>query len=88
MNAGSIMKITFENVKVTYMGKSVPYNGVRYVTNIGGGLPYDGTKDTVRHKVRVNATATFSDNTVFTWWAARKNEYIKSLKCRVNGAHL
>ncbi|HXL54931.1 MAG TPA: hypothetical protein VN958_01655, partial [Chitinophagaceae bacterium] len=80
IDAGAILKINFESVKITYMGKSVIYNGTVYITNVSRGLPYRPGSDSTIHKVRVNATVTFDDNSILTWWAARKNVYIKNNK--------
>ena len=78
IEAGSILKIDFEDVKITYMERSVVYTGTRYVTNVSGGLPYGTGRDSVIHQIRVNASVTFDDNKKLTWWAARKNLYVKT----------
>jgi hypothetical protein len=78
IDAGAVLKISFENVKITYGGKSVIYNGTRYIININGGLLLGPGSDSVIYKIRVNASVTFDDNSIFTWWAARKNLYVKS----------
>ncbi len=78
IEAGAELKIDVESVKITYAGKSITYNGTIYVTNVSGGLPYSFGSDSVIHKVRVNATVAFDNNITVSWWAARKNMYIKS----------
>jgi hypothetical protein len=77
IEAGAVLKIDFEDVKITYMERSVTYNGTSYITNVSGGLPY-WLGDSVIHRVRVNASVTFDDNSKITWWAARKNLYVKT----------
>ncbi len=78
IESGAELKIDVESVKITYAGKSVTYNGTIYVTNVSGGLPFVSGSDSIIHKVRVNATVIFDNNTTLSWWAARKNIYIKS----------
>lgn len=77
INAGAVLKITLNNVKVTYLGKSFTYNGTGYITNVSGGLAYIAP-ETVVHTLRVNATVTFNDNSILSWWAARKNTYYQN----------
>jgi hypothetical protein len=77
IDAGAVLKIDFEDVKITYMGRSVTYNGIGYITNVSGGLPY-WLGDSVIHQIRVNASVTFDDNSKLNWWAARKNLYVKN----------
>jgi hypothetical protein len=76
INEGAVLKLTFNDVKITYLGKSLVYNGTCYITNVSGGLPF--ISNTVVHSMRVNATVKFEDNTTLTWWAARKNSYMKN----------
>jgi len=76
--AGAVLKIDFEDVKITYMERSVTYNGIGYITNISGGIPYLLGQDSVIHQVRVNGSVTFDDNSEVSWWAARKNFYVKT----------
>jgi hypothetical protein len=76
INKNAVLKLTFNDVKITYLGRSLVYNGTCYITNVSGGLPFIST--TVVHSMRVNATVRFDDNTTLTWWAARKNSYFQN----------
>jgi len=77
--AGAILKITFENVKITFLGHWVIHNGTCYITNVSGGLAWISGADSIQHKERINGTVTFDDNSTITWWAARRNYYVKSI---------
>jgi hypothetical protein len=74
---GALLKIDFEDIKITYFERSATYNGTLYITNVSGGLPYDPNHDSVIHRIRVNASVIFDDNSTLSWWAARKNSYVK-----------
>lgn len=76
INQGAVLKLIFNDVKITYPGRSFVYNGTCYITNVSGGLPF--ISNTVVHSMRVNATVKFDDNTTLTWWAARKNSYFQN----------
>lgn len=77
LEAGAILKITFNGVAITYLDKTRTYNGTCYITNTSGGIAYV-FPDTVVHTMRVNGTVKFEDNSTLTWWAARKNTFYKS----------
>ena len=77
LNAGAVLKITVDTLKVNYLGKSWIYNGTCYIKNVSGGLAFIAP-DIVVHSMRVNGTVTFDDNTTLTWWSARKNSYHKN----------
>ncbi len=77
LNAGAVLKITVDNLKVTYLGRSWTYNGTGYIKNVSGGLAFVAP-DIVVHSMRVNGTVAFDDNTTLTWWSARKNSYHKN----------
>lgn len=76
INRGAVLKLTFNDVKITYPGRSLVYNGTCYIANVSGGLAF--ISNSVVHTMRVNATVKFDDNTTLTWWAARKNSYFKN----------
>jgi hypothetical protein len=77
VNAGAVLKITVDNLKVSYLGRSWIYNGTGYIKNVSGGLAFIGP-DIVVHAMRVNGAVTFDDNSTLTWWSARKNSYHKN----------
>ena len=80
----AILKITFAGLKVKpRLGNTYTYDGVRYITNVNGGLIFGYNAnaprlDTVVHKIRSTNIVTFEDGTKRSWWVARKNTYAKS----------
>jgi hypothetical protein len=82
--ANAILKISFVGLKVKpRLGNTYIYDGVRYITNVNGGLmfgysPNAPVRDSVIHKIRATNTITFEDGTKRTWWIARKNAYSKN----------
>ena len=78
-DTGAVLQYTFNNYKVTNNcnGKSVTINGTRTITNLSGGNVYTitlaGYPSTIKHKVRANYTAAFTDSASTTVKTANWN---------------
>jgi len=71
---GAQIMETFDSVKITKGGVTRIYQVNRYITNVFGGYSYWCNVSTpFIYKIRSYGTVLFSDNTVATYWIARKN---------------
>jgi len=74
IDTNATAKITYTNYKVTpkLSNKSFTYDGVKYISNLSGGLVYQMSVNTVVHKIRANnISITFDDGKQKNWSIAR-----------------
>ncbi len=65
---------TLDSVKITYFGITRIYQSTRYITNVGGGLSYlVNSSFPFTYTIHSYGTVTFQDNTVASYWIARRN---------------
>jgi hypothetical protein len=82
-DAGAVLKLEFQNVKVTKIssGKSLTINGTHYITNTTGGVAWKVLQglatSTVTHKhVADNFTITFDDGSQRVWSVRRSRTLV------------
>ena len=70
-SAGCVLTLTFNNFKVTRLSnnKSIVINGVKYISNVNGGLVDDATTfvTPILHRITGTMQVTFDDGTVRSW---------------------
>ncbi len=80
--AGAVLTLTFDTVKVTRNGRSVTFNGTKVITNVLGGRVKDvkaGTTSSVKHSVIASdLKITFDDATTRTWNVSKTRTFTKT----------
>ena len=92
-NAGAILNVSFQNLKVTRLSdsKSITINGTQSYTNVSGGLLVNlGTLRTITHAITSsNMSVTFDDLSQRNWQVARQRvfTYDNGVNITTTGTH-
>jgi hypothetical protein len=92
-NAGAVLSVTFQNLKITRLSdnKSITINGTQTYTNVSGGLLFNlPVLNTITHTITSsNMSVTFDNGSQRTWQVARRRVFTfnNGIVITVNGTH-
>ena len=92
-NAGTVLTVTYQNLKITRLSdsKSITINGSHTITNVSGGLLFNlPTLTNITHDIKSSGMSIkFDDNSVRSWQVARRRvfTYNNGVVVTITGTH-